>query len=137
MLKVRIASNKDYDKGLIIPLAKIAQMMIHHNKCLYNSPTANKRNDQWQMSEKLINVFTYWKSCISSIIIIPLGFVWEQLIYVSCCADSTSGLKSITVNKQKSNNKHTQRTQEFTWFGKLPTSTETTKKFHYKNREIQ
>ena len=50
----------------------------------------------------------------------------------SCCVDSTPGLKSITVNKWKLNNKHTQRTQEFTWFGKLPTSTETTKKFHYK-----
>ena len=49
-----------------------------------------------------------------------------------CCADSTPGLKSIIVNKQKLNNKHTQRIQEFTWFGKLPTSTETTEKFHYK-----
>ena len=49
-----------------------------------------------------------------------------------CCADSTPGLKSITINKRKLNNKHTQRTQEFTWFGKLPTSTETTEKFHYK-----
>ena len=54
-----------------------------------------------------------------------------------CCADSTLGLKSITVNKRKLNNKHTQRTQEFTRFGKLPTSTETTEKFHYKNVEIQ
>ena len=54
-----------------------------------------------------------------------------------CCANSTSGLKSIIVNKRKLNNKHTQRTQEFTWFGKLPTSTATTEKFHYKNREIQ
>ena len=51
-----------------------------------------------------------------------------------CCADSTPGLKSITVNKRKLNNKHTQRTQEFTWFGKLPTSTETTEKFHYKKQ---
>ena len=50
----------------------------------------------------------------------------------SCCADSIPGLKSITVNKRKLNNKHTQRTQEFMWFGKLPTSTETTEKFHYK-----
>ena len=49
-----------------------------------------------------------------------------------CCANNTPGLKSITVNKQKLNNKHTQRIQEFTWFGKLPTSTETTEKFHYK-----
>ena len=49
-----------------------------------------------------------------------------------CCADSTIGLKSITVNKQELNNKHTKRTQEFTWFGKLPTSTERTEKFHYK-----
>ena len=49
-----------------------------------------------------------------------------------CCADSTIGLKSITVNKQELNNKHTKRTQEFTWFGKLPTSTETMEKFHYK-----
>ena len=32
----------------------------------------------------------------------------------SCCVDSTPGLKSITVNKWKLNNKHTQRTQEFT-----------------------
>ena len=54
-----------------------------------------------------------------------------------CCADSTPGFKSITVNKRKLNNKHAQRTQEFTWFDKLPTSTETTEKFHYKNREIQ
>ena len=53
--------------------------------------------------------------------------------FENCCANSTPGLKSITVNKQKLNNKHTQRTQEFTWFGKLPTSTETTEKFHYKN----
>ena len=50
-----------------------------------------------------------------------------------CCADSTPGLKSITINKRKLNNKHTQRTQEFTWFSKLPTSTETTEKFYYKN----
>ena len=28
-----------------------------------------------------------------------------------CCADSTSGLKSITVNKRKLNNKHAQITQ--------------------------
>ena len=49
-----------------------------------------------------------------------------------CCAYSTLGLKSITVNKQKLNNKHTQRKQEFTWFDKLPTSTATTEKFHYK-----
>ena len=49
-----------------------------------------------------------------------------------CCADSTLGLKSITVNKRKLNNKHTQRTQKFTWFGKLPTSMETMEKFHYK-----
>ena len=52
--------------------------------------------------------------------------------YAYCCANSTSGLKSITVNKRKLNNKHTQRTQEFTWFGKLPTSTATTEKFHLK-----
>ena len=49
-----------------------------------------------------------------------------------CCADNTPGLKSITVNKRKLNNKHTQKTQEFTWFSKLPTSTTTTEKFHYK-----
>ena len=55
-------------------------------------------------------------------------FVKEAL----CCANSTPGLKSITVNKRKLNNKHTQRTQKFTWFGKLPTSTETTEKFPYK-----
>ena len=52
-----------------------------------------------------------------------------------CCADSTLGLKSITVNKRELNNKHTKRTQEFTWFGKLTTSTETTEKFHYKKIE--
>ena len=55
-----------------------------------------------------------------------------ELSNTYCCADSTPGLKSITENKQKLNNKHTQRTQEFMWFGKLPTSTETTEKFHYK-----
>ena len=49
-----------------------------------------------------------------------------------CCLDSTPRLKSMTVNKQKLNNKHTQRTKEFTWFSKLPTSTATTEKFHYK-----
>ena len=54
-----------------------------------------------------------------------------------CYADSTPGLKLITVNKRKLNNKHTQRTQEFMWFGKLPTSMETMEKFHYKNKEIQ
>ena len=52
--------------------------------------------------------------------------------YAYCCANSTPGLKSITVNKRKLNNKHTQRTQEFTWFGKLLTSTATTEKFHHK-----
>ena len=54
-----------------------------------------------------------------------------------CYADSTLGLKSITVNKRKLNNKHTQRTQKFTWFNKLPHSTAMTEKFQYKNREIQ
>ena len=29
---------------------------------------------------------------------------------------------------------HTQRTQELTWFGKLPTSTEMSEKFHYKKQ---
>ena len=50
----------------------------------------------------------------------------------TCRANSTPGLKSMIVNKQKLNNKHTQRTQEFTWFVKLPTSMEMTEKFHYK-----
>ena len=50
----------------------------------------------------------------------------------TCRANSTAGLKSMIVNKQKLNNKHTQRTQEFMWFVKLPTSTEMTGKFHYK-----
>ena len=54
-----------------------------------------------------------------------------------CCANGTPGLKSITISKWKLNNKHTQRTQEFMWFGKLPISTETMEKFHYKNKEIQ
>ena len=65
------------------------------------------------------------------------SFIFSFDINVKCCADSTPGLKSIIVNKRKSNKKHTKRTKEFTWFGKLPTSTETTEKFHYKNREIQ
>lgn len=50
----------------------------------------------------------------------------------TCCANSTPRLKSIIVNKRKLNNKHTQRTHEFTWFSKLPTSTATIEKFHYK-----
>jgi len=48
-----------------------------------------------------------------------------------CCVDNTPGLKSITVNKQKLHNKHIQRTQKFTCFNKLLTSTVTTKKFQY------
>jgi len=52
--------------------------------------------------------------------------------FIECCANSTPRLKSITVNKQKLNNKHTQKTQEFMWFDKLPTSTEMAEKFHYK-----
>jgi len=53
-------------------------------------------------------------------------------LFSKCCADSNPGLKLITVNKWKLNNKHTQRTQEFVWFSKLPTSMATTEKFHYK-----
>ena len=60
----------------------------------------------------------------------PTQTLTPRLAY--CCADSTPRCKSITVNKRKSNNKHTQRTQEFMWFGKLPTSMEMTEKFHYK-----
>ena len=60
------------------------------------------------------------------------GLAFGSLEFLICCANSTPGLKSITVNKRKLNNKHTQRIQEFTWFGKLLTSTETTEKFHYK-----
>ena len=64
-----------------------------------------------------------------------LGYtVLQFLSPFTYCADSTLGLKSITVNKRKLNNKHTQSTQEFTWFGKLPTSTETTEKFYYKKQ---
>ena len=55
---------------------------------------------------------------------------WKTLGNTLCCVDSTPGLKSITENKRKLNNKHTQRTQEFMWFGKLPTSTETKEKLH-------
>ena len=46
-------------------------------------------------------------------------------------------MTQINNSKRKLNNKHTQRIQEFTWFGKLPTSTTTTEKFYYTNREIQ
>ena len=62
------------------------------------------------------------------------GLAFGSLEFLICCANSTPGLKSITVNKRKLNNKHTQRIQEFTWFGKLLTSTETTEKFHYKKQ---
>ena len=62
---------------------------------------------------------------------IPDVYVFKLLDETRMLCNSTLRLKSITVNKQKLNNKHTQRTQEFTWFGKLPTSTETTEKFHY------
>ena len=54
------------------------------------------------------------------------------IVLCICCANSTLKLKLITINKQKLNNKHTQRTQKFTWFNRLPTSTTTTEKFHYK-----
>ena len=80
--------------------------------------------------------FSFHKRAIQNI----LCFIYsieQKSLYYECCADSTSRLKSIIINKRKLNNKHSQRTQEFTWFGKLLTSTATTEKFHYKNREIQ
>ena len=39
-----------------------------------------------------------------------------------CCVNSTPEIQTNN-SKDKINNKHTQRTQEFTWFGNLPTST--------------
>ena len=70
--------------------------------------------------------------CYSNSLLISLCQYFRSPSYggflTLCCADSTPGLKSVTVNKRKLNNKHTQRTQEFTQFGKLPTFTETTEK---------
>ena len=84
-------------------------------------------------------IIVYSLTLFTAIVIVQIS--GQQCPYAlrhqECCADSTLELKSITINKRKLNNKHTQRTQEFTWFGKLPPSTKTTEIFHYKNKEIQ
>ena len=59
-------------------------------------------------------IIVYSLTLFTAIVIVQIS--GQQCPYAlrhqECCADSTLELKSITINKRKLNNKHTQRTQE-------------------------